>query len=74
MPVLPAIAGAVAGVLGVLAAFTFSAGVSDAIANPARFGITWQLETFYGVDGQDFGPAAQVSRAVAASRGRRRLP
>jgi hypothetical protein len=68
VPVLPAIAGAVAGVLGVLAAFTFSAGVSDAIANPARFGITWQLTTFYGDDGQDFGPAGPVTRAVAASR------
>ena len=67
VPVLPAIAGAVAGVLGVLAAFTFSAGVSDAIANPVRFGVTWQLETFYGTDGQDFGPAGAVSRAVAAS-------
>jgi len=68
VPVLPAIAGAVAGVLGVLAAFTFSAGVADAIANPARFGITWQLTTFYGDDGQDFGPAGPVTRAVAASR------
>jgi hypothetical protein len=67
VPVLPAIAGAVAGVLGVLAVFTFSAGVSDAIANPARFGITWQLDAFYGADGQDFGPAAQVERATAAS-------
>jgi hypothetical protein len=67
VPVLPAIAGAVAGVLGVLAVFTFSAGVQDAIAHPARFGITWQLTTFYGFDGQDFGPAAQVERATAAS-------
>ena len=67
VPVFPAIAGAVAGVLGVLAAFTFSAGVSDAIANPARFGITWQLETFYGANGRDAGPAEQVSRAVAAN-------
>lgn len=67
VPVLPAIMGAVAGVLGVLAAFTFSAGVSDAIANPARFGITWQLDTFFGADGQDFGPAAPVERATAAS-------
>ena len=67
VPVLPAIVGVIAGVLGVLAAFTFSAGVSDAIANPARFGITWQLQTFYGADGQDFGPAAQVERATAAS-------
>ena len=32
------------GVLGVLAALTFSAGISDAVANPARFGQTWQLD------------------------------
>jgi hypothetical protein len=68
VPVFPAVAGAVAGVLGVLAAFTFSAGISDATANPARFGTTWQLTSFYGHNGQDFGPAGQVSRAVAASR------
>ena len=68
VPVRPAIAGAVAGVLGVLAALTFSAGISDAVANPARFGQTWQLTTFYGVDGQDFAPAAAASRAAAADR------
>ena len=34
VPVRPALLGAVAGILGVLAAFTFSAGVSDAAANP----------------------------------------
>jgi hypothetical protein len=67
VPVFPAVMGAVAGVLGVLAAFTFSAGVSDAAAHPERFGVTWQLEAFYGLDGQDVGPSAQVSRAVAAS-------
>jgi hypothetical protein len=67
VPVLPALMGAVAGVLGVLAAFTFSAGVSDAVAHPERFGVTWQLESFYGLDGQDGGPSAQVSRAVATS-------
>ncbi len=66
VPVRPALLGAVAGVLGVLAAFTFAAGVSDAAANPARFGQTWQLDTFLGLSGQDFGPASQVLRAVAA--------
>ena len=66
VPVRPALLGAVAGVLGVLAAFTFSAGVSDAAANPARFGQTWQLDTFLGLSGQDFGPAGQVLQAVAA--------
>jgi hypothetical protein len=68
VPVRPALLGAVAGVLGVLAAFTFSAGVSDAAANPARFGQTWQLDTFVGQDGQDFMPAAKVLRAVAGDR------
>jgi hypothetical protein len=68
VPVRPALVGAVAGVLGVLAAFTFSAGVSDAAANPARFGQTWQLDTFLGLNGQDFGPASRVLHAVAADR------
>src|SRR6266487_1467710 len=66
VPVRPALVGAVTGVLGVLAAFTFSAGVSDAAANPARFGQTWQLDTFLGLSGQDFGPASQVLKTVAA--------
>jgi FtsX-like permease family len=68
VPVRSALVGAVAGVLGVLAAFTFSAGVSDAAAHPARFGQTWQLGTFFGFNGQDFGPASRVLRAVAADR------
>jgi FtsX-like permease family len=66
VPVRPAIAGAIAGVLGVLAALTFSAGISDAVANPARFGQTWQLVTLYGQDGQSLAPAAVVDRAAAA--------
>jgi hypothetical protein len=66
VPVRPALLGAVAGVLGVLAAFTFAAGVSDAAANLARFGQTWQLGAYLGLSGQDFGPASQVLPAVAA--------
>jgi cell division protein FtsX len=69
VPVRSALVGVIAGVLGVLAAFTFSAGVSDAAANPARFGQTWQLDTFLGEGGQEFSPAiGQVLRAVAADR------
>ena len=68
MPVRQALVGAVAGVLGVLAALTFSAGVADVQANPARFGQTWQLATFFGLSGHDAGPAGQVLRAVAADR------
>jgi hypothetical protein len=66
VPVRPAIAGAIAGVLGVLAALTFSAGISDAVANPARFGQTWQLEALFGQDGQAIAPAGAVARAAAA--------
>jgi hypothetical protein len=65
VPVRPALTGAIVGVLGVLAAFTFSAGVSDAAANPARFGQTTQLEAFMGLNGQTFGPAGRVLPAVA---------
>ncbi|HEY2266931.1 MAG TPA: FtsX-like permease family protein [Streptosporangiaceae bacterium] len=65
VPVRPALLGAVAGVLGILAAFTFSAGVNDAAANPARFGQTWQLTGFFGLSGQDFGPAGPALAAVA---------
>jgi len=68
VPVRPAIAGAIAGVLGVLAALTFSAGISDAVANPERFGQTWQLETLFGQDGQDLAPPGVVSRVAAADR------
>jgi hypothetical protein len=65
VPVRPALAGAIVGVLGVVAAFTFSAGVSDAAANPARFGQTNQLERFLGLNGRDFAPAGPELRAVA---------
>jgi FtsX-like permease family len=68
LPVRPALMGAVAGVLGVLGAFTFAAGVTDAAANPARFGQTQQLESYFGENGQDFGPAGPVLRRVATSR------
>ena len=76
VPVRPALLGAVAGVLGVLAAFTFSAGVSDAAANPARFGQTWQLDTFLGVvraglRARQPGPA-DGGRRPGRDRGRRR--
>jgi hypothetical protein len=58
--------GAVAGVLGVLAAFTFSAGVTDAVNTPARFGQTYQLEMGFGSNGQDYVPAKPALAAVAA--------
>ncbi|QJY48470.1 ABC transporter permease [Pseudonocardia broussonetiae] len=67
LPVRPALVGAVAGVLGVLAALTFSAGVSEAADNPDRFGQTHRLQAWFGYFGEDLGgPAGPVLDAVAA--------
>jgi len=61
----PALIGSVVGVVGVLAAFTFSAGVSDAATHPERFGRSYQLEAVFGFDGQDFVSAKPVLAALA---------
>jgi hypothetical protein len=66
VPIRPALLGAVVGVLGVLAAFTFSAGVSDAVAHRERFGQTNQLESFVGFNGKDFVDPATVQRVLGA--------
>ncbi len=60
VPVRPALIGAIAGVLGIVAAFTFSHAVSDAVAHPQRFGQTFQLVATTGFDGTDLGPSAKV--------------
>jgi hypothetical protein len=41
VPVRSALVGAIAGVLGVVACFTFRAGIDDALAQPRRSGIVW---------------------------------
>ena len=64
--VRPALVGSVVGVAGALAAFTFSAGVTDAATHPERFGRTYQLQAAFGRGGQDFGPAQAQLRALAA--------
>jgi hypothetical protein len=67
LPVRPALVGAVTGVLGVLAALTFSAGVTEAAQNPARFGQTHSFALYLGFNGEDFGiPAGPVLEAIAA--------
>jgi hypothetical protein len=64
VPVRSALLGAVTGVLGVLAAFTFSAGVDDASANPHRFGQTHQLLAYLDEGGDT--PPGEVLAAAAA--------
>ncbi|MFN2518502.1 MAG: FtsX-like permease family protein [Jatrophihabitantaceae bacterium] len=64
--VRPALLGSISGVVGILAAFTFSAGVSDAATHPERFGRSYQLEVAFGFGGQDFAPTAPVLAGLAA--------
>lgn len=45
LPTRPAIAGAIIGVAGIVGAQTLLAGMNDAVANPARFGSSWDVET-----------------------------
>ena len=58
VPVRSALIGAIAGVLGVVACFTFRAGIDDATTNPQRSGIVWDT-----VVSPDEGP---IPRAVAS--------
>jgi energy-converting hydrogenase Eha subunit A len=67
VPVRPALVGAITGVLGILAAFIFSRGVSDTVGHPERFGQTHQLDAFIGANGQDFLPADKLLAVAAAN-------
>ena len=64
--VRPTLLCAVTGILGVVAAFTFSAGVADAVNHPARFGQTYQLLVIFGSGGHEVAPTGPVLRALAA--------
>ena len=64
IPVRPALVGAVMGVLGIIAAFTFSHGVSDAASNPERFGQTYQVGAFAGINDEDFAPTGKLLTAL----------
>jgi ABC-type lipoprotein release transport system permease subunit len=68
VPVRPALIGAVTGVLGIVAAFTFSHGVSDAASHPERFGQTFQLAAFVGINGEDGGPAKKLVDVLLAQQ------
>jgi len=52
-------------VLGVIAAFTFAADVSDAAERPTRFGQDYQFVAVFGSDGHDFRPNGPVLAALA---------
>ncbi|GIH25617.1 hypothetical protein Aph01nite_39270 [Acrocarpospora phusangensis] len=52
VPVRPALLGTVVGVLGVLAAFTFSSGVTDAGERPERFGQTFDAGVYLAQNGK----------------------
>ncbi|TDD96659.1 ABC transporter permease [Jiangella asiatica] len=66
VPVRPALVGAVVGVLGVVATFTFSHGVDDAAGNPSRFGQVHQIEGYLGLDGVDLVPVPELLPLLAA--------
>jgi hypothetical protein len=61
----PALFGAVVGVIGILAALSFSAGVADATRHKERFGQSYQLMAIFGFDGQDFTTPGPVLSALA---------
>ncbi|HET9256657.1 MAG TPA: FtsX-like permease family protein [Pseudonocardiaceae bacterium] len=71
-----ALVGAVVGVLGVVAAWTVTAGIDDAIAHPERGGQTWDLEFDKGLSDQvitgdpDIAAATELYRAEVKLGGR----
>jgi hypothetical protein len=66
VPVRPALIGSVVGVVGVLAAFTFAGGVSDAAGNPARFGQTFAVAGFVGANGFEIADPTALLRLLRA--------
>ena len=66
VPVRPALFGAIFGVLGLVAVFTFANGIDGTIHDPQRFGQTWDLSTFIGYNGQDYAPTDEVMAQIAA--------
>ncbi|MDX6319448.1 MAG: putative transport system permease protein [Nocardioidaceae bacterium] len=65
VPARPAMVGAVAGVMGLVAAATFHSGLDDAVNTPQRYGQTWQAGGFLGLNGHDFVSAAKEKAKLA---------
>ncbi len=69
VPARPAMVGAVAGVLGLVAAATFHSGLDDAVNTPQRYGQTWQAGGFLGLNGHDFvSPAKEKAKLGKLTR------
>jgi hypothetical protein len=64
--VRPAIIGAIVGVLGVVGAFTIDHGLHEALANPARAGVTWDA-TVAPVTGEYAVPRGVQPDLIAAT-------
>lgn len=60
VPVLPALSGALIGVIGVVTAVAVSHGINDGLTHYARFGQTYDAGTTTGVYGQDYLPPAEA--------------
>jgi predicted lysophospholipase L1 biosynthesis ABC-type transport system permease subunit len=61
VPVRSAMLGAVVGVLGVVACFTFRSGLQDATSKPERAGVVWDAEV---ASGEGAVPAATAAKIV----------
>jgi hypothetical protein len=71
VPVRSALIGAIVGVLGVVACFTFRAGIDDASANPVRSGLVWDYFVAAGsppVTRSDRATIADDPAVAAATR------
>jgi hypothetical protein len=70
VPVRTALVGAIAGVLGVVACFTFRAGITDALTSPQRSGVVWDYaaESGGGPLGHDTRAAIAGAPAVGAAQ------
>ena len=69
VPVLPALIGAVVGVIGVVSALTFAAGVRGATEHPERFGQVADLTAFVGFGGEDLLPVDEALATLASTPG-----
>ena len=66
VPVRPALFGAIFGVLGVVAVFTFANGIDGTVNDPQRFGQTWEFTNFIGLNNQDFAPVDEAMTLIAS--------